>query len=96
MSITHAHEILKHQFGYDKFRLDRRAATEAALGGRDALVLMPTGDGKSLCYQMPAAMMGGLTVVVSPLIALMKNLPEVIQPGPTPGSFFRGLSAFAV
>jgi ATP-dependent DNA helicase RecQ len=73
MNIDRAQEILKHQFGYDAFRLHQRAAIEAALAKKDCVVLMPTGGGKSLCYQIPALMFDGLTVVVSPLIALMKD-----------------------
>jgi len=73
MPITRALEILKHQFGYDDFRMNQQAAVECVLAKKDCLVLMPTGGGKSLCYQIPALMLDGLTVVVSPLIALMKD-----------------------
>jgi len=73
MSIAHAKEILKHQFGFDEFRMQQQAAIEAVLARRDCVLLMPTGGGKSLCYQIPALMFEGVTVVVSPLIALMKD-----------------------
>lgn len=73
MGIARAKEILKHQFGFDSFRMNQGQAIEAVLAKKDAVVLMPTGGGKSLCYQIPALMLDGLTLVVSPLIALMKD-----------------------
>lgn len=78
MSIKKAKEILKHQFGYDSFRMNQKAAIEAVLAGKDAVVLMPTGGGKSLCYQIPALINDGLTLVVSPLIALMKDQVDAL------------------
>lgn len=66
-------EQLHHLFGYDSFRSGQEAVIEQALAGRDSLVLMPTGGGKSICYQLPAAISSGVTIVVSPLIALMKD-----------------------
>src|SRR2546429_6851284 len=66
-------EELLTRFGLDEFRPGQREAVEAALKGRDCLVVMPTGGGKSLCYQLPALADQGLVVVVSPLIALMSD-----------------------
>ncbi|MBI4396955.1 MAG: RecQ family ATP-dependent DNA helicase, partial [Elusimicrobia bacterium] len=66
-------EALRRHWGYDSFRPLQREAVEAALSGRDSLVVLPTGGGKSLCYQLPAAVHGGLVLVVSPLIALMDD-----------------------
>src|SRR6266850_7383691 len=66
-------EQLLARFGLDAFRPGQREAVQAALDGRDSLVVMPTGGGKSLCYQLPALAGEGLVVVVSPLIALMAD-----------------------
>ncbi len=68
-----AHAILRKTFGYDRFRPPQDAVITALLAGRDALVLMPTGGGKSLCYQVPALVRDGVGIVVSPLIALMQD-----------------------
>ncbi len=67
------YEILKKVFGFEKFRPFQEEAVEAILRGRDLLVILPTGGGKSLCFQLPALMMEGVAVVVSPLIALMQD-----------------------
>ena len=70
---------LKHFFGYDSFRPGQREIVEAALEQRDMMIVMPTGGGKSLCFQLPALLKPGLTVVVSPLIALMQDQVEALQ-----------------
>ena len=62
---------LKRMFGFDRFRAGQEAVVRDALAGRDVLALMPTGGGKSLCFQLPALLQPGVTLVVSPLIALM-------------------------
>ena len=68
-----ARRVLDTVFGFEAFRPGQEAVIEALLGGRDVLTVMPTGSGKSLCFQVPALVMGGLTVVVSPLVALMRD-----------------------
>jgi ATP-dependent DNA helicase RecQ len=70
---------LHELFGFPGFRRGQREAVEAALAGRDALVVMPTGSGKSLCYQLPALMRADLTVVVSPLVSLMQDQVEALE-----------------
>src|SRR3954451_16000702 len=68
-----AQAVLRSTFGFDAFRPGQAEIIETILAGGDVLTVMPTGAGKSLCYQLPALLRDGLTVVVSPLIALMRN-----------------------
>jgi ATP-dependent DNA helicase RecQ len=71
MTRSRARSVLKEVFGYDDFRAGQEEIVTAVLAGEDVFAVMPTGSGKSMCYQLPAIVDGGLTVVVSPLIALM-------------------------
>ena len=77
--MTSASDILQHVFGYPHFRGEQQSIIEHVAGGGDALVLMPTGGGKSLCYQIPALMREGTAVVISPLIALMQDQVRLLN-----------------
>src|SRR5215510_11068354 len=74
-----AGQVLRRVFGYDAFRGDQAEIISHVVGGGDALVLMPTGGGKSLCYQIPALVRDGVGVVVSPLIALMQDQVDALR-----------------
>ena len=89
--------ILKSRFGYDSFREHQEEIIGNVLAGRDSLVLMPTGGGKSLCYQLPALVLDGVTLVVSPLIALMKDQVDALNHNGIAARYINSsLSAFEI
>src|SRR5215218_423491 len=86
-TIEHARSALREHFGYPGFRPGQEAAVESVLAGRDTLVVLPTGGGKSLCFQVPALMLPKLTVVISPLISLMKDQVDALAARGLPATF---------
>ena len=72
-------QALQHHFGFDSFKGNQEAIINNVMDGNDTFVLMPTGGGKSLCYQLPSLLMDGVAIVVSPLIALMKNQVDAMR-----------------
>lgn len=87
LTMQDALDALHEHFGFDDFRAGQREVIEAILDGRDTVVVMPTGGGKSLCYQLPALMQAGATIVVSPLIALMKDQVDALHARGLPATF---------
>src|SRR6201996_1209828 len=87
LTLDAARATLRTSFGYDDFRPGQAAAVESVLAGRDTMVILPTGGGKSLCFQVPALMLEGLTVVVSPLISLMKDQVDALNARGLPAAF---------
>ena len=86
-TLEDARAALRAAFGYDQFRAGQEMAIESVLSGNDTLVVLPTGGGKSVCYQIPALVLPGLTVVVSPLISLMKDQVDALEARNLPAAF---------
>ncbi|MEP6766295.1 MAG: ATP-dependent DNA helicase RecQ [Gemmatimonadaceae bacterium] len=86
-NIDEARNLLRDKFGYPDFRPPQIRAVQAVLAGRDSLIVLPTGGGKSLCFQVPAIMREGLTLVVSPLISLMKDQVDALERRGLPAAF---------
>lgn len=80
-------EALTRYFGYDSFKPGQQGIVEALLAGRDVLGVMPTGAGKSVCYQIPAALSPGMTLVISPLISLMRDQVDALNDLGLPAAF---------
>ena len=82
------YQTLKHYFGYDTLRPGQQDLMEGILNGSDVLGIMPTGAGKSLCYQVPALMLPGITIVISPLISLMSDQVKALNQAGVSGRRF--------
>lgn len=88
------HQVLKEYFGYSAFRPGQETLIDAAVAGRDVLGIMPTGGGKSLCYQIPALLLPGLTVVVSPLISLMQDQVMALKSAGVPAAYINSTLSY--
>lgn len=86
-----ATRLLKRYFGHEAFRVGQRQLIDALLAGRDVLGVMPTGAGKSVCYQLPAIMLDGLTLVISPLISLMKDQVTALTAMGIPAAYINSM-----
>ena len=88
-----ARAVLASRFGYDAFRPGQEAVVSALLSGRDVLAVMPTGAGKSVCYQVPAVVMEGMALVVSPLVSLMADQVRAVQEAGIRGAYLNSMLA---
>ena len=87
MKKQNARDILKLHWGYEEFRPGQEKVIDNVLEGRSTVVIMPTGGGKSLCYQLPSLVLDGVTIVISPLIALMKDQVDSLERIGIPATF---------
>ena len=87
MNLTNSKKLLKKYFGYDEFRPAQEKIIDSILNGNDTLAIMPTGAGKSICFQIPALILDGVAVVVSPLISLMKDQVDALNTAGIPATF---------
>jgi len=92
--IKKAEEILKNYYGFKDFKIGQEEVINSILSGRDTLTILPTGAGKSLCFQIPALLFKGITVVITPLISLMKNQVDILQDIEIPATFINSTLGF--